>query len=228
MKNTNANEIIESIKTAFATANSAYVSRNPEKGEALKGNMQDDIKAGLAVFLEFSPAQVSQLGKLGVSWANVGQGLGAATNVKVARRLPQFLGFAITGDGRYLKGSTKTAILEYCALCIGAKTKDALRFASTGKGDENTSDVINVAKARALRDAFGAVKASSRDTQASVSFSKGGLLHLLGLVEPWAKGDTMPAPVDCKLARTLNALINGATQGQIELWAQQASAKGKK
>lgn len=219
-------QIIETVKTAFATANKGYCARNPEKGEALKGNLQEDIKAGFAVFAEFTPSQITALGKLGVNWERVASMLGSASNVKIARRLPQFIGFIITGDGKYLKASAQTALIEYCALCIGAKTKEALRFASTGKGDESTSDVINVSRARDIQKAFGKVNSSSRETQASVSFSKGGILDILGLVTPWGRGaDAMPTPQDCKLARALNALINNATDGQIELWASQSKAR---
>ena len=223
------NEIINTIKTAFAAQDARY-KQNPKNAQAVEKlgtKMQPDIQAGLATFLALTPGQVGALAKLGIDWGKVSEGLSRATNVKVARRLPQFVAFIISGDARYLQGSAQTALLEYCALCIGAKTKEALRFASTGKGDENTSDQINVSKARTLRNAFGEVKSSSRDTQASVSFSKGGLLDILGLVTPWAKGDTMPTPVDCKLSRALNSLVNSATESQIELWAATAK-KGKK
>lgn len=212
---------IEQINNAFIAANRAYVARNGANAKLGKTGMQNDIAAGLSVFSQFTNEQIKTLASYGIDWANVSKGIASATNVKIARRLPQFLGFIVSaGDARYLQGSAKTALLEYCALHAGARSKDALRFASTGKGNESTSDEISVQRARAVLKAFGSVKPSSRETQASVSFSKGGLLDILGMVTPWAKGDTMPALIDCKLGRALGALLAGLSESQIQLWAK--------
>ena len=213
--------IQNAVQGAFDTANRAYVARNTGRAVLNKSGMQPDIAAGLAVFKGFTPAQFDALASYGIDWASVAQGIAGASNVKIARRLPQFLGFIVTGgDARYLQGSAKTALLEYCALHAGACTKDALRFASTGRGNESTSDEISVSRARAVMRAFGTVKASSRETQASVTFSRGGILDILGMVSPWAKGATMPVLIDCKIGRALGAMLAGLSDSQIELWAR--------
>lgn len=222
MKNAQ-NTQFATIETAYSKANSAYNARHNSESTT----MQKDIAKGLSVFASFSEGQFLALEKMGIDWASIEKGIAQATNVKVAMRLPMFLAFIVSGNGAMLKGSAQTALIEYCALMLGAKTKDALRFASTGKGDENTSDEINIAKARLIQKAFSTVSVGSRDTQASVSFSKGGLLSVLGMVTPWAKGATMPGIIDCKLSRALSSLISTATDNTINLWATQAKPKAK-
>lgn len=220
-----ANKIIVEVRNAFAQANAGYLTRNPEMRATLGDKMQGDVAAGLKVFENLTAPQLDTLAQLGVDWDRFAKYLANCSNVKVAKRMPMFVAFIVTSDARYLKGSAQTALLEWAGLCIGAKNKDALRFASTGKGDENTSDSIPVARARALQKAFGRVGASSRDTQASVSFSKGGMLDGLGMVTPWAKGDTMPGLVDCKLNRALTMLVSSASDTTLDAWAATANPK---
>ncbi|MDL2284454.1 hypothetical protein LJC19_04855 [Oxalobacter sp. OttesenSCG-928-P03] len=212
------------INEAFALALANYNARN--KSEVTE---QADLKAGYNTFAKMSDGQIIALGKLGVDWSEVAKGLGNATNVKIARRLPQFLGFVISGDASYLKGSALTALLEYVALGLGAKNKDALRFASTGQGNEHTSDSgIDIEQARKMLSAFGAVHKNSRNTQASVSFSKGGLLEILGIAKSWSRSE-MPEIVNSKLTRAINKLVNNATDGQVSYWAEESkSRKAKK
>lgn len=234
---------INAIERAFNSANIAWAkrpARPTDKGEVTElkarilagsGEFQADIYAGLKTFKSFTPAHMQGLEQLGVNWEKVAKGLQDATNVKIARRLPQFLLFIMTQDSKLLQGSALTGLLEFCGLAIGAKTKEALFFASTGKGNENTSDVINVSRARAIRNAFGEVDTSSRGTQASVAFSKGGMLDILGIVTPWAKGqgeDKMPAIVDCGLSRALCYLIENTTDTKLDSWVQNRAKKSAK
>ncbi len=207
------------IINAFTAANKGYIARNGAKAKLAANGFQDDVSAGLKTFNEMTIPQMQKLASYGIDWARVGDYIANCSNVKIARRSAQLPLFVMTGDPKYCTGSTKTAFLIYCALHANAKTKDALRFAATGKGNESTSDEISVQRARAVLRAFGAVNGSSYDTQASVSAKDGGLLDMFGLITPWAKGDRMPEIIDCTFGRAIGAFLEGLTDGQIELFA---------
>lgn len=212
----------------FNAANAAYIKRN-NKPNLNKDGMNPDIAEGLKFAQELTANQLQQLRTLGVKWDEVAQGIANASNIKKAKRIPQFLGFiASGGNANYLKGSAQTAMLGFCSLMIGAKNKNGLHFVVTGKGNENTSDCVAIDKARKVQSVFGAVGITTAPTQLSVSFSKGGILPMLGLCEPMQRGEdtALPSIKDSKLSRALIALINSASDSTIELWAQQS--KGKK
>lgn len=238
----NTNKQIKKIEQAFSAANIAWANRpvrakdKPEVAElkarilAGSGEMQSDIMNGLKTFKNMTPANMQSLEQLGVDWGAVEKGLINTTNVKIARRLPQFLAFMVLHDAKYLAGSVLVAVLEFCGLAVGAKTKDALLFASTNKGNENTSDVINVARIRKVQSVLGKRDASSRPTQASVTFSKGGILDILGIVKPWGRGNSaeaMPVIVDTPLTRALCYLLETASDAKLDSW-ERAIEAGKK
>lgn len=210
------------FKTVFENANRAYEKRN----NVTLDKMQSDLAYGLKVCESMTEPQLKALAQLGVNWDQVAGFIGSASNVKKAKRLPQFLKFIVTADGNNLQGSAKTALIAFCALMIGAKNKNGLKFTATGKGDEMTSDSVTIEKARKIQKLVGKVEPGSYGTQVSVSLSDGGILPALGICAQWSgKGDSAKLPelnLDNKLTVALVKMISTVSDGQIELWAAQS------
>jgi len=212
----------------FASANSAYIARHPNDANvSAKTGLNPSIEAGLNYAKAITEGRLEILEKLGVNWEEVAKSIAGASNVKKAMRAPLLLNFIASGDAQYLQGSAQTALLGFCALMIGAKNRNGLYFTVTNKGDENTSDTINLNKAHEVQKAFGKVGITTAPTQISVAFSQGGLLPMLGLCGVMQKGAdaALPDIINNKLSRALVKLISTASNNTIEFWAKQASEK---
>lgn len=237
----NINETRTLIADSLARVNAGYIARhtaNPASRSyknacelQATGGTQSDVASAIVSFSRFTDAQIVELQKLGVDWSRIVANFSSGnTAVKVAKRLPQFLLFVITGDIAELQGSALLGMVEFCGLGIGAKNKNGLRFAATGKGNEHTSDAIDTSRATKIRKAFGATKNASASTQESVTFSQGGMLDTLGIATAHGRGENAIALiVDCQLSRSILHMIDSATDGVLEGWANQIeSRKGNK
>lgn len=214
-----------SIVTALNSANSAYIARKGASANLNKSGFNPDINKALQIVALITDAQIKAISALEID-AQIIAGLKDATNTKKPMRTLQALMFTITGNGAYLKGSARTFLIEFCALVIaGAKTRSALAYSATGKGDDSTSDEINVTKARMINRAFGAIGVSTEQTQNSVSFSKGGIAETLGIARKTARQDMPVIDLSNKVAQALNAMVAGMTDSKINLIVAQASGK---
>lgn len=220
---------IENIKTAIAAANAAYIARTPEADRNMikGGDMQKDLAQAWAIASKVDNHVWGGIDAMGVG-AQIIEGIKGATNTKKPMRILQAALFAQTTDGRYLKGSAKTFLLQFCALAAcGAKTRSSLFFAATGKGDESTSDEISVSKSKLILRKFGGIGEGSESTQNSVSFSKGGIAETLGVAVK-DKRTGMPAiNLDNKVAQALDAIVKGMTDGKLALIHAQATERSK-
>lgn len=174
----NAQISLSQVAATFTAANSAYIARSGAGAKLNSKGFQSDIASGLNLFSRFTDAQWADLSSLNVDFLPSAE---KTKNVKTLKRLPSLLLFAIAGDVRDLKGSARTCALEVCALLYGAKSREALHFSATGKGNENTSDQIDTAKARKVMRVMGAIGASTEPTQNSVSFAAGNLGDVLNI-----------------------------------------------
>lgn len=220
---------IETVRAALTAANAAYIARTPEADRNMNkaGTMQKDIAQAWEIAGKVSAPVWGGIDALGIADQLI-KGIESATNTKKPMRILQAVLFAQTTDGRYLKGSAKTFLLQFCALAAGgAKTRSALFFAATGKGNESTSDEISVTKARLILKRFGGIGEGSESTQNSVSFSKGGIAETLGVAIK-DKRTGMPAiNLDNKVAQALDNIVKGMTDGKLALIHAQATERSK-
>jgi hypothetical protein len=157
--------------------------------------MNPDLQRAIEMINAFTEPQIEELNKYGFA-ADFAKVARSATNIKVSMRIPYLAGFIAAGDGKYLQGSLKTYAIEAWAVCRGnAKTRDAMKFYATGKGNENTSDECNTSAREAIRT-IGLVHAGSESTQNSVAFSSRGLANVGKAFTRPAMKNAVPVPCD--------------------------------
>lgn len=119
-------QIRSAIETAIVAANRAYINRPIQRGRTPvldDDGVQSDIKVARAVFAGLSDGQIARLVEtLDVDFSHVA-GCFVIPDTKNLMRSAQFLGFLASGDGGYLKGSAKTALLTFAVCMLGAKTR---------------------------------------------------------------------------------------------------------
>jgi hypothetical protein len=147
-----------------------------------------DIRAGLKFWERGSQAMLDYTAQNVPDVAAFLAGFGALP-VKPVKRMSQFLYLLSTGDLN--RGLYRTLALEVLgAGCAGATSRAALTFAATGKGDENTSDLVrDVSLVQKLHRAIGRVGSGTEPTQNSNSFGVNGFAKLLGLARMVKDGD---------------------------------------
>lgn len=215
----------DAIVTAIVTANAQYIARKSAKANLNKVGINPDLQKALEIVRAVPDGQWGAIKKLEVE-ARLLDGIKNATNTKKPMRILQALLFTVSGNGEFLKSSAKTFILEFCGLVIGgAKTRDALAFSATGKGNENTSSEIKIARARAIQKAFGIVSAQSEQTQNSVAFSAGGIADTLGIATKEKRTGMPVVNLDNKVAQALDAMISAMSDDKLNLIVAQSTGK---
>lgn len=214
------------IINALTAANVSYIARTPaEKQNLTKTGIQKDIARAMGIANNISDAQASAIKALEVE-DRIMSGINGATNTKKPMRTLEAVLFSITGDGRFLKGSAKTFILEFCGLVIAQpKTRAGLAFCATGKGNESTSDEVKVSQARKIIKAFGEIGVSTESTQNSVSFSKGGIADVLGIARKDSRTGLPVVNLENKVAQKLDEIVKGMTDGKLALLVAQSKGK---
>lgn len=216
---------IATITNSLTSAHTAYLARKGEKANTGKTGINPDFAKAFKIASGITDAQLSVINDFGINDSII-NGLRDATNSKKPMRTLQALLYVVTGDGQYLRGSAKTFMLEFCGLTLaGAKTRSALAFSATGRGNENTSDEIKIAKARAIMKKLSTIGVSSESTQNSVAFSKGGIAEVLGVARKDSRTGMPVVNLDNKVAVKLDAIIRDMTDGKLELLVSQASGK---
>ncbi len=213
------------IINAVMSANAQYITRKGATANLNKSGINPDLQKALDIVRDIPDGQFVAIKKLEIETRLI-DGIKSATNTKKPMRIMQALLFTISGNGVFLKSSAKTFILEFCGLVIGnAKTREALAFSATGKGNENTSDEIRIAKARAIQKAFGLISAQSEQTQNSVSFSAGGIADTLGIATKEKRTGMPVVNLDNKVAQALDAMISAMTDSKLQLIVAQSTGK---
>lgn len=178
---TQAQITIEAYNAALNAAEARWYANRDAKTIAAGIEKSDDIKDArkwlTAKTVEFINANLAGMNLKPEQLLNaVANDLG----VKAQKRMIEFFNAIHAGEYRKLDGVTALSVLS--SVHAGAKTREAIHFASTGKGDENTSDQVkNIALVRKLQRALGQVGASTEPTQCSRSFGKNGFCKAINL-----------------------------------------------
>lgn len=221
----------DSINNALRSASTGYIARKGEGARVSKSGLQPDVQTALLLVRDLNDTAIAGIASLMQSASvDLLAGLSNISNVKVSKRIVQFLGFIETGDLGMLQGSARTAVYEIAAMLNGATNRETLAFAATGAMREgvNESTLRDVSIARKLRRIGGAVKVGSEQTQNSVTFSEKGICAILGI----AKKDSRKSfPVLNESSPVLRALldrVSKTSEGAIELHIAQREEKGEK
>lgn len=211
-----AKQIKTELVRALESANTAYLSRTPESARKVnKAGIQPDIAHALGTVEQIAPPQWDVLESL-----NIGRDMVRAINnapVKVGKRFAQVLAVLAGGDAaRHLKGSARTLFLAVGAVCVaGAKGRDGLQFAVTGKGNEHSSDQVSLAVARKMRK-LGVTSPASFATQYSVCFAPSGMGAALGIGRKGKKGEMPEVNQDAPMTRAILARIASLTDEETQ------------
>lgn len=172
---------VESINAAYAVAEKRWFL-NRDVATVAKGiEKSEDLKKGLKSWSADTAAYCGQLvSESGIEADTFLKACADTLSVKALMRLPEFMQALHAGNYAKLDGVTCLEIL--CAATAGGATRQAIAFAATGKGDDNTSAVVkNVSLIRKLQKVLSKVGASTEPTQNSRSFGKGGFCVALGV-----------------------------------------------
>lgn len=221
---------LSQVLEALNAQNDAYIKREPSPVLNKKG-INPAIASGMKLWAKMSDATRAAIEK-GAQRCNVDliAGMRDATNVYVAKRCASLSDFVWgSGDIAALArgGSAKTAVLECCAVAVGKQSRAAVFYAATYVKREGSDEVSNPAFMRKLHKlSGGAVKVGTESTQNSVTFSKGGLAEIFGMVTRTGRGDTTVYTVneESLALRDLIDRINRTSEGAIEI----AVTKGTK
>lgn len=171
---------LETLIAAIAVAESRYIATAPtdKAGNVLTASA--DLRKGRKFLtVETVAHAASLLDKSKIDGNAVLTSIGSAMPVKAVMRMCEFFAALHAKNYQQLDAVTVLSILSNAY--AGAKSRDALMFATTGKGDENTSDVVQVENVRKLQRVMKKVGATTAPTQISRSFGKAGFCGALGI-----------------------------------------------
>jgi len=179
----NANQTIvsqislENVSIAINRANDRWSAKTGNTGvcEDLK-TAQKFWDESLCAFLAgmLKRARIDEITFLATIADNMG--------VKAVKRVSEFLSCLNAKDYSKLDGVTSLSLLS--AMHAGAVSRSALTFATTGKGDESTSDnVSNIELVRKLQKVLNRVGSTTEPTQNSRSFGSNGFAKYLNMGE---------------------------------------------
>jgi hypothetical protein len=120
------------------------------------------------------------------------------------------------------KGADRTTLLAVCGALVGATARSAVHFAVSGKGDENTSDLVrDTATVRKLQTVFGKVGVTTVATQLSRSFGVSGFCNVLamGAFEKGKQGEEPKLEVKRSnvFVQALKKYAEGASETTLKL-----------
>jgi hypothetical protein len=169
---------LENVKLAISRANDRHSKKTGETG--MQADLLKAVKYwddGLCVFVAgmLNRARIDQLTFLATIADNM--------PVKAVMRASEFFACLHAKNYKQLDGVTALSILS--AIHAGAVSRSAIFFASTGRGNESTSDVVSdVSLVRKLQKALGkTVGATTESTQNSRSFGVNGFCRFLNMGE---------------------------------------------
>jgi hypothetical protein len=166
---------LENVMLSIRRANDRWAAKTGEVGECedLKTARKfwDDALCVFAVSM-LKRARIDELTFLSTIADKMG--------VKAVKRVSEFFACLHAKDYTKLDGVTALSLLS--AIHAGATSRSALVFASTGKGDESTSEnVANVELVRKLQKTLKKVGTTTEATQNSRSFGANGFCVYLSM-----------------------------------------------
>jgi len=172
---------LSTMSAALEKAQARYLAGNPtdKAGNALTSSA--DIRKGAKFLDEIVIAHFAgMLEQSGIDAGVVLQSIETTLPMKAIMRMCEFAHALSAGDYRKLDATTVLTILA-CGQA-GARTRDAITFAVTGKGNESTSDEVrDIEQVRRLQKLFPKVGSGTEPTQVSRSFGKNGFCGALGI-----------------------------------------------
>ena len=176
--------------------------------------MQPDIANAIKTVEAMTPEHIAELNTLEIENSCI-KGIKVAS-VKACKRIAQVLAVTCGADAsKNLKGSARTLFIVIGAVAnADCKSRDGLLFAVTGRGNEHTSDGINLSIARNLQR-MGVTSHRSFATQYSVCFAAGGLGDLLGVGHKGGKNELPIINFESKFVQAMLKRIASLTQIEI-------------
>jgi hypothetical protein len=167
---------LEAFNGAVSQANARWASK-----EGNEGKFSPDLSKALRFVDAQVIASTSAMLEAGkIDPVTVLQAVSERLPVKAIMRMSEFFNALSAGAYQRLDAVTCLAILSNAY--AGAKSRDAITFAVTGKGDQHTSDQVkNIELVRKLQKVCSKVGASTEQTQVSRSFGKNGFCSPLGI-----------------------------------------------
>ena len=222
------------MQDALNVANAGYIARKGASARLTKSGYQPDIATARDLVNAMTDDNAGAILALCASAeVDLCAGLRDVHNVKVSKRIVQFLGFVQTGDLMLIQGSARTALHEISAILNGAANRESLHFAATGTTREGANEVTlrDQGIARKLRKIAGNTKTGSEQTQNSVTFSAGGICSILGIAKKDSRKSfpvlNATSPVLRAMLDRVNTISEGAINMLIENREEKATRKGK-
>jgi hypothetical protein len=165
---------IENVAKALESARVRYVEVN---GYAHDAQSDDLNKAGKHLTAEVCNYAGALMLKGEIDQQRILDAIAGTLPVKATMRMGEMFARLLM-----TKGSDRTTLLATCGALVGATARSAVHFAVSGKGDENTSDLVrDTATVRKLQTVFGKVGVTTVATQLSRSFGINGFCNVLGM-----------------------------------------------
>lgn len=211
----------EAFLSSLNTAQARYLATSPtdNAGNALTSSA--DIHKG-SKFVD--AACIVAIGAL-MQKGNVDSGamltaIETRLSMKAIMRLCEFFAAIHAKNYQRLDGVTCLSILS--ATLAGATSRDALIFATTGKGDESTSDLVkNTALVRKLQNVLNKVGVTTAPTQLSRSFGINGFCSVIGIGRIVKSPDGTRELIEINqrnpFYRAVFTMIDTATEGTLKL-----------
>jgi hypothetical protein len=166
---------------AIGEAEKRYLSTSPrDKGGNLLTSSADLRKGRKFLTAENVQTAARLLTDAGIDAQALCDRIAKSQPVKATMRMCEFFNALHSGDYKLLDATTVLTILANVR--AGAKTRDAIAFSVTGRGDDNTSDQVrSVERIKRLQKLFPKVGAGTEPTQVSRSFGERGFAGDLGI-----------------------------------------------
>lgn len=208
-------EFANQIMSAFLNAQRLYDTRNGINAVAVSVT-QADLKSGLKTALALSEAQVSKLQSAGLNPVRMIEALARTGNVKINRRLPEFLQGISSGSVKWFKGSARTALLAFVAVLAGAKTRDDFRTACmTVRDISKYREGINPDGIEKVKKIITAVSCNGTfASQFPVAVKHNGILNAMGIITHSEENGI--ELTQSAITRALTRFIESLTDSQIE------------
>jgi hypothetical protein len=165
------------FEKTIISCNDTYIARTPAPKLNEKTGLNNDIETALRFLSKISDDQFNQISAIGLE-KNFLKSFKENATLKDTKRLIQIMQFMVGFPAhKCLQVSARTFVLTIAGMISGhAKSREALEFICSGRGDDNTSSEIDVAVALKLSKIFGKSSKTNTKTEFAVAKSMGKIL----------------------------------------------------
>lgn len=177
MQNQQVTLTIEAVHRALVKGNERYVRDNGYEAGTVSPDLHKASKFIDDTVIAYA-AKLAAQSKL--DQQSIIDAIANVLPVKASMRMLEF--WACLAAKNYQRLDAVTALEILSAAYAGATSRDAVRFAATGKGNESTSDEVpGIETVRKLQRVMRKVSTGTEGTQNSRSFGKAGFCRILGM-----------------------------------------------